>query len=462
MSITIFEAYQTDEMKLVLNHDDLTHILKSNNRPISVSLPGAAISSVRSFKDVFEDLGIDGRVCVAHKATESLSLIQSVKEYASIDIASEQELDNALRAGYDGSKIVATGPKSNDFLTKLVEVADITIIIDSLTELERLQQILGTDRSVNVLIRVSRTSLNVPSIFKRSRFGLDKQNLLSALELISVSEQISLKGLAFHLDSESIHERQYAVRQAITLLLSLHADFPDAYVLDIGGGYGTDYGVSQSDMMEYEFQIKKSLNNERDSFMWQNRTFGYTNDGHKIRGELTGVDKSHKEVASERLRTILEHKEEDGSSLAKLIEESLIELWIEPGSSVFSAAGIVASEVIDVHIRDGENFVVIDAHRNQICFEGNEHIADPVHISGNNEVAVDNHHEAYIVGHLCMESDFMMYRKVSFINTPKVGDCLVWLHTGAYRSYFSASNSIGQPSATKYVLRNNSLVKDTI
>ena len=455
-----FQAAQTAEMKTVLGADKkLIGILRNEGRPVSVSLPLAAIESVRSFQDVLDELSIEGKINVAHKATSSLALISAIKGHATIDVASEAELANALEVGFASSDISATGPKSTKFLKQLVD-HETTIIIDSLGELNRLIALLRRDNEVTVLLRITRTLLNIPSIDKKSRFGFDQENLSQALSLIQAQKSIKFRGIAFHLDSQSIEERQYAVRQSLDLLIDIQAAFPHATILDIGGGYGASYGITPDDIEHYDNTVRHALKDNNKTSSWQSRTFGLSYDGTRVRGELTGVDMFRSEVGAERLHKILSFQDASGTTLAELIRESLIELWIEPGSSIFSDAGIFATEVLDVCTRDGDNFIVVDAHRNQICFEGNEHIADPVLIP--QQILNSDSLEAFIAGHLCMESDLMMYRKITLPAVPQPGDIIVWLHTGAYRSYFSASNSIGHPNAAKYTLVNGILQKEEV
>lgn len=455
-----FQAAQTAEMKTVLGAGQkLAEILRMEGRPISVSLPLAAIESVESFKDVLDELGIESKINVAHKATSSRALVSAIKNHAAIDVASEVELVNALEVGFPASNVSATGPKSTKFLKRLIHHQAI-IIVDSLGELNRLIALLGSDSQVTIMLRITRTLLNISSIDKKSRFGFDEENLTQALSLIQEQKSITLRGIAFHLDSQSIEERQYAVRRSLDLLLKIQATFPYATVLDIGGGYGAHYGMTSDDIDQYDSTIRDNLKSHGTTNFWQSRAFGLSSDGARVRGELSGVDVFRAEVGPGRLHAILSSQDTSGTTIAESIRENLVELWIEPGSSIFSHAGIFAAEILDVCTRDGNNFIVVDAHRNQITFEGNEHVADPVLLP--QDMSSDDNFETFIAGHLCMESDLMMYRKIALSTTPQVGDIMVWLHTGAYRSHFSASNSIGHPDAARYVLDDGMLQKEAV
>lgn len=460
MTLPIFQPILTADMEKVLGMtEDLSALLSTEGRPVAISMPNAAVESAISFQNAMDDLSINGRIFLAHKATSNLEIITALNGKTSIDVASKAELDNAMWAGYSSKNIVATGPKSNQFLTELKRYPDCTLVIDSYSELLRLEAV-AKDEPAKVLLRLTRSVLNLPSITKKSRFGLDESSLEKALILLIKSTSIGLDGLAFHLDSQSMEERQHAMQKALDILLRVQQQgFTDATVLDIGGGYGTNYGVSNADVQSFENVIKKMVLGEGPIVTWQSRSYGLSAHSNRIRGDLSGVDSYHDQIGADRLRSILEFSGNASTTLAHQLNENLIELWIEPGSSLCSAAGMFVAEVIEVRDSDDEYTVVVDAHRNQICFEGNEHISDPILVS-KEKVSGDEPFEAYVVGHLCMESDFMSYRKIRFPREPQTGDMLVWTHTGAYRSHFSASQAIGHPAAARYTLKNELLVKD--
>lgn len=463
MSVPTFYASLTEHMqKVVQDAPTLRSTITHAQRPIAISLPWAATENAEAFKKAMHNLSIDGRVFLAHKATSSPAILASLRGITSIDVASEAELENALKIGYTPESIIATGPKSDRFIKRLGLLPGVSIIVDSYGELVRLAEIVG-EQPATVLLRLSRSVVNQPGITKRSRFGHDKPHLEQSLEFLSAHQNLSLKGIAFHLDSQSIDERQYAVQAAINTLLEIQQrGFYSATVLDIGGGYGTNYGLSEMDGSRFETAIKSMVMREKPSITWQSRSYGIRSDGNRIHGELTGVDTPISTTGVDRLISILSFQDENGISLAHQLNENLIELWIEPGSAICADAGLFAAEIIEVRQCDDEYTVVVDAHRNQISFEGSEHVADPLLISSK-EVSNDNACEAYIAGHLCMESDFMTYRKIQFPQMPQSGDILVWTHTGAYRSHFSTSEAIGHPLPTRYTLNNdNQLIEDTV
>ena len=462
MNLPTFQTTLTSEMKQLLDDPSpLLAVIAEEQRPVAISLPQSAVSNVIDFQKVLRNLSIDARVFLAHKATASPAILSAVSTSASVDIASEAELDDALNVGYDAKKILATGPKSQHFLTRLCMLPGATIAVDSFSELQRLALVVD-NQPVNILLRLSRSMINQPGITKKSRFGLDDAQLKTSMSFLEEHTNITLKGIHFHLDSQSIDERRFAVKTAIDSLLDIQQKgFYDATVLDIGGGYGTTHGISKTSVDEFETAIKSMVLGKYPSFTWQAHSFGIRSEGSRVAGTLSAVNVPAEISGVDRLVSILGVKNEYGVSLAESLSENLIELWIEPGSAICADAGVFAAEIIEINHRDGETMLLVDAHRNQLCFDGIEHAADPVLIS-RKQTTESLSCDAYITGHLCMESDFMTYRKIHFSHTPEPGDVLVWTHTGAYSSHFSASQAIGHPLSAQYTLtKEGNLVKDT-
>ena len=365
MSLPRFQTELTPEMHRVLQAEAaLRRTVASEGRPIAISLPQAAVAAAKQFRAELAAVAVEGRVCVAHKATNSPAVLRALRSVAAIDVASRVELAEVLRLGYRPDNIIATGPKSDRFLGELVGLAGCTIVVDSVIELQRLMG-QAQDYPVSVLLRLGRPILNQPGVTRKSRFGLDQEQLARAVELLAKARQITLRGVAFHLDSRSLTERCHAAEVALTTLLELQQQgFAEATVLDIGGGYGTSYGLSPATSQRFEDTIRGAVMGQRPSLTWQERSYGLRRDGQHIAGAITGVDMPSYPDGVDRLRAVLAHRDEYEVSLADRLAENLLELWIEPGSTVCAAAGMFVAEVIEARPCGSDNLVVVDAHRN--------------------------------------------------------------------------------------------------
>lgn len=416
--------------------------------PLSVGLPNMIHENRDNFMDVARELNVRIRLFGAHKATYSPSLVATLLGHGGVDVASSWELRNAVACGFEPSDIIATGPKTTSFLRDLVQ-EHATIIVDSPEELDRLTTVCTG--GVSALLRLTRTMINDQTITKRSRFGMDQAGFTDALTILNRHPQITLRGIAFHLDSQSITERVTAIRKAMDCLIDLQSQFPSATVLDIGGGYGANYGLSYEQAQLFENTLKRAHKTGGSMHTWQGFSYGLD-----ARAQLQGVELPAELSGADRLRAVLASTDSDGHMLAEMVNENLIELWIEPGASLFHDAGFVVAEVIEVRQLDDHQVVLVDAHRNQICFENNEVLSDPLLIQRTPQEIKKT--ECVLLGHLCAESDLLSYRHIVFDTMPMAGDLLVWTHTGAYRSHFSTSTAIGHTSPTKLVYRHKTTI----
>jgi len=431
----------------------LFEAIERHGGPLAIALPDEAQTAAEKFKALFEELRMQSKVFVAHKATNSVDTLAALRSQVFIDVASRAELAHAFSIGYTHDEIIATGPKSQHFLAELI-AHDIPVCVDSHEELLRLRLLLANGlKDVKVLLRLTRSVLNMPSITKRSRFGLDTAAYEKALAAISEDKRFVLLGISFHLDSQSADERYYAIMQAAKELIALQDKGYSASVLDIGGGYGASYGINRSQVDRFEAGLKQAILDDGDTHTWQHFTYGLSRVGNAISGALHGIDAPAGAIGVDRLREVLVRESAEGGILANFLNENLIEIWIEPGAAILSEAGAVVTEIMEVKQLDGEILVVVDAHRNQVCFENNEALLDPILIKKHPESSRAS--DVFIAGNLCAENDMMTYRKIRFDDVPRAGDLLLWTHTGAYRAHFSASQAIGHALAKQLTYEEN-------
>lgn len=445
--------------ELVNEHGALADLLAREGRSLAISLPQEALVATREFQAVMQGLGLEGQIFVAHKATDRTSLVhQLVRETGvGVDVASLGELEACLARGSKPEAIIVTGPKSTALLARAVEVGVRAIVIDSLGELERLIA-LQADAYPDVLLRLTRSVLNRPGVTWQSRFGLDKKAYEAALALLERTPHITLRGLAFHLDTRSIDEKVYAASVALDMLSELPArGFRQADVLDIGGGFGCSYDLTAEDINAFDNELKQQLR-EQSLATYQTMSYGLKkqSDG-RITGNLMGVDIPVFPVGAERLHALFKTVT-NGHTLAERANEMLVEVWCEPGRAVFTPAGAVASEVIDVSERDGYVAIVTNIQHGQVLFDGLEVLIDPIHLPA--KKTEGGQVGGYLFGHLCMERDILSHRLVQFAQAPRPGDILLWPHTGGYRMHMSQTRAIMHPEMARYRYQNKQFMKD--
>ncbi|WP_051303602.1 type III PLP-dependent enzyme [Psychromonas aquimarina] len=131
-----------------------------------------------------------------------------------------------------------------------VELGVEAIHVESLTELDRLQQICArTGKTCNVLLRMNISLQGLPSTKltmggKPTPFGFDESELAAVLQVIEHSASINLQGFHFHLMSHQLDRKAHLALMA--LYFKTFKYWCDLYqlqvpLLNVGGGIGINY-----------------------------------------------------------------------------------------------------------------------------------------------------------------------------------------------------------------------------
>jgi diaminopimelate decarboxylase len=205
-------------------------------------------SRARRYLDSFGGISEDFEVVYASKAAPFTAAYRVFeREGLSVDVASDGELEMALRAGFDPGRVHVHGNNKSDAqLRRAVAVGVGQVICDSLEEIERLDAICADAGSrQRVLIRVTpgvraETHAHVQTGQLDSKFGLGLADGLAAgaVETALASRRLDLVGLHAHIGSQIFELEPYV--RAIEALAEL-ADPAWCRMLNIGGGLGIAY-----------------------------------------------------------------------------------------------------------------------------------------------------------------------------------------------------------------------------
>ena len=179
------------------------------------------------------------------------------EEGLSLDVCSGGELAVALRANFPPKRIALHGNnKSIDELTAAVRAGIGHVVLDSMTEIERLDEIAGRLGTVqDVLVRVTvgveaHTHEFISTAHEDQKFGMSLADgqAMAAIRRIFETDHLRLVGLHSHIGSQifDVAGFELAAHRVIGLLHDVVAEFGVAKTaqistIDLGGGLGISY-----------------------------------------------------------------------------------------------------------------------------------------------------------------------------------------------------------------------------
>lgn len=435
----------------------LFQLCRALGSPLNVLFPELVHDNVQGFQSVFSQFGVIGKIFFAHKCNQSESIIRRLSvEKAGLDISSADELRHALGAGFDGSRLEATGPKNAEFLGLAIQ-HNVTVNVDSIAELQHiiaLRQVLSAAKPTRILLRLSGFEAEHSRFLnKGSRFGIPLCELAHAFGILDQwRKEVLLHGFSFHLDTVSVVERAVAIENCFQIFdEALGRDF-EPQVLNIGGGFKVNYLTSEDEWNAYTSAIKEAVLGTRPPMTWQGNSFGMSADKGKLRGNFNSYNYYDEQTGPKFLAELLSHRFANLGDMTAgtLLRDNMIELWIEPGRSLVDQTGMTVARVNSVRKSSrNENIVCLNMKRQDICFLDQEIFVDPLVVYKDELPGDQEPCPVYFAGNLCLESD-LVYRHLTYLpRMPQPGDLVAFMNTAGYFMDFSATNSIMQPIGKK-------------
>ncbi|CDP90003.1 MULTISPECIES: diaminopimelate decarboxylase [Mycolicibacterium] len=205
------------------------------------------------------------------------------QEGLSLDVATGGELAVALHAGFPPERITLHGNnKSVAELATAVEVGVGHVVVDSLIEIERLNEVAGAAGIVqDVLVRVTpgveaHTHEFISTAHEDQKFGLSLASgaAMDAVRKVFATDNLRLVGLHCHVGSQifDVAGFEVAAHRVIGLLRDVVSEFgvektAQMSIIDLGGGLGISY-VPQDDpppMQELADKLKAIVRSESEA-----------------------------------------------------------------------------------------------------------------------------------------------------------------------------------------------------
>jgi diaminopimelate decarboxylase len=443
----------------LLEQPSLLHdLVRSLGSPLNVVLPDQAADNAAAFAAVHRRHRLRGDVWFAHKANRSSAIVRRLTATpAGIDVASLGELQHALGAGFRPERIMATGPKSPEFLW-LAARCGITVNLDSVGELSDLVSLVRRYalQRVRVLVRLSAfTSAGSTILARPSRFGTPMAEVDEVLATLSAArDAVEPVGVAYHLDTIGLAEKVTAAEACLAVLADCHRHGLHPRVVDVGGGFGVHYLADGAEWERWTSELAQAVLGRRPDITWGGHGYGWRGEAGRLRGAL-GLYPAHRPLSGPAyLEELLASPVAGMGSrpLATLLQEHLYDLWVEPGRALLDQCGAVLARVLEVRpTAAGPHLVRLGLNAGDVSLEEHGVMMDPLLLpapgTAQLEAAPDRGHPVHLLGNLCLEADLVTRRQVFLPALPRTGDLLAFPNTAGYVMDFSADHALHQPVA---------------
>jgi diaminopimelate decarboxylase len=331
-------------------------------------------------------------ICYSIKSLANLHVLKLLQAAGSgFDVVSGGELERALEAGADASKIVYAGVGKTDAeIARAIEAGIGVFNVESEAEFENLSRLAGQmGKKIRAALRLNpdvydpRTHAYTTTGKKETKFGVDLSRAVQFFQSYGRDANVRLDGLHLHIGSPIYSADPYveAITKALDLAGRLRGMGFEVSLLDIGGGFAADYEEGKSP------------------------------------------------PASEYAR-----------ALVPLLQGKGLSVVIEPGRQIAANAGVLLARVLYVKKGGDRNFVIVDAAMTDLlrpALYGSQHFIYPVELGEGvpapgrrMDFAPPGAIRCDVVGGVCESSDFLA--KDRMLPPVKRGDLLAVFSAGAY------------------------------
>ncbi|MCE2757455.1 MAG: diaminopimelate decarboxylase [Bacteroidota bacterium] len=317
----------------------------------------------------------DVSIFYACKALSNINVLRIFRDLgAGIDCVSLNEVQFALKAGVDPSKIIFT-PNSVSFddYTEAVSIG-VNINIDNLEILQQFGTVYGNTYPVVVRINphiLAGGNIKISTGHIDSKFGISIDQVGQILD-IKKQTGLAIKGLHLHTGSE-IKEVDVFLN-GLNLLLELSNQFEELTVIDLGGGFKIPYKPDEKGVDIG--QLGEKLFERLDQFQHSNnRKF---------------------------------------------------QIWFEPGKFLVSEAGYFLTKANIIKENPTRHFIGVDSGFNHLI---RPMFYDAYHIIDNISNARGPLKTYNVVGNICETDTFAWDRELPEVHA---GDILMFKNAGAY------------------------------
>lgn len=259
-------------------------------------------------------------ICYAVKANSNIAILQLLAKLGSgFDVVSVGEIERALIAGAEPSKIVFSGlGKREDEIFRALEIGIGCFNVESGPELLRISKTaeqLGKIAPISIRVNPNVDAKTHPYIstgLKENKFGVDEFTAMELYQTAAASPWLNPVGIDCHIGSQLTELAPFmtSLDTLLRMVKTLQGQGITLSHLDLGGGLGVPYKDEQPP-----------------------------------------------------------HPREFAAAVAEKLKDytgPVLKIILEPGRAIAANAGILATQVEFLKPTEGKNFIVVDAAMNDL------------------------------------------------------------------------------------------------
>lgn len=433
-------------------------LVQGMGSPLNIIFPELITENINKFQAVYDERHLQGTIFYTSKPNKSYALKKRASlTNVGLDVSSHGELQAGLCAGFHPSKIEATGPKNRDYLLLAIQ-QDILVNVDNFQELNQLVEmhsVLPKGRKIRILVRLDGFKPDhVKFTTQDSAFAINVERAPEVLDfLVEHKDKFDFTGFAFHFNAGDNIRRPPAIETCLKLTFEAMERGLSPKGLDIGGGYRIRYAESQDEWNAFIEAMKESVLGERDSLSWNNTGLGFRNENGVLKGAPNFMEHYYPHDGDGDLASVIDAPliNFNNQSTAKILSESLLELYVEPGRAMLDQCGLTLAEVsLTKPSLEGEQLVSLDMNRTNLNATQLKLMTDPIVLYRNKKEGQGGVDKGVMyVGNLCLTHDMIQYQKTFPSQLPKMGDVVAFINTAAYQMDFAETRVLQQRIAEK-------------
>jgi diaminopimelate decarboxylase len=437
--------------------DELSAWLERYGSPLNLLDPHPMRENARQLSAVAAAARLDFRIFFARKANKALAFVdEAIKLGIGVDVASMNELRQALDRGVPASDLVVTAAVKPRALLELCVESGATIVIDNEDELAQLLTLsAGPVQSVSVALRLAPI---IDDATRHTRFGAGLEEMLSIVERhipVEPAGFVSICGVHFHLDGYDSRDRITAIAQSITLIEGLRERGHGPAFIDIGGGIPISYIQDEAEWERFWHEHHRAVLGLRPPLTYDGHTLGLTAHAGAITGGANVYPTYQRPTRGDWLGQILT-ADVNGESVSEALNSRGLQLRCEPGRALTDGCGLTVARVEFRKQRaDGSWLIGVAMNRTQCRSAADDFLLDPLLLrphTPDEDPRPTGPISGYLVGAYCIERELLTWRQMAFPHGVQVGDLVVFPNTAGYMMHILESASHQIPLARNLVV----------